>query len=85
MESSKRAWQRMTESYFLQKWKKTDNAIPDLKRYGISAPSSPEPKLDDKSAVALQLKDKALSLWKKAQHLKMRVLENDSTCLFYRT
>lgn len=42
------AWQRMAEWYFLQKQRKTDNAVPALRGYGIYAPSLPDPKLEGK-------------------------------------
>lgn len=50
LESSKRARQRIKELYFLQKWRKTDNGVPDFKGYGIYVPPLPQPKLKDKSS-----------------------------------
>lgn len=49
LESSKRAKQRTIELDFLQKWRETDNAVLDLKGYGIYVPPLPQPKLEDKS------------------------------------
>lgn len=43
----------MTESHFLKKWRKTENAVPDLKECDIYAPLFPRPKLEDKSTVAV--------------------------------